>query len=61
MTSPTGRMRRAEVEVLHNSYQPKKAELEADASIPTTPENLARCATRQVVVREIKNTPRRES
>ena len=33
---------RPEIEVKPNSYQPSKAELEADVSIPTTPARLAR-------------------
>ena len=42
------------VEIKPSSYQPTKAELEADVSIPTTPERLARCITRQVTVRVVK-------
>ena len=34
--------KRPEVKVVHHSYQPSKAELEAGVSIPTTPERLAR-------------------
>ena len=36
--------KRPEVEVKPSTYQPSKAELEADLSIPTTPERLARAA-----------------
>lgn len=39
------------VEIEHSSYQPSKAELEADVSIPnTTPEELARAVLRDVVL-----------
>ena len=35
-------------------YQPTKAELEADVSIPTTPERLAKMVGRKVIVRREK-------
>ena len=40
------------VDVMPYSYQPSKAKLEADVSIPTTPEELARCVLRDVRVVE---------
>ena len=39
------------VEVMPFSYQPSKAELEADVSIPTTPEKLAKAVLRTLTVR----------
>ena len=39
------------VEVMPYSYQPSKAELEADVSIPTTPEDLGRRVMQRVAVR----------
>ena len=40
------------VKIKSSSYQPSKAELHADVSIPTTPEHLAKCITRTVNVQE---------
>ena len=45
------------VEVVDSSYQPSKAELEADVSINATPDDVARALTRTVNVRRVK-TPR---
>ena len=42
------------VEVVDSSYQPSKAELEADVSIDKTPEEVARALTRTVNVRRGK-------
>ena len=42
------------LDLMRHSYQPKKAEREADMRIRTTPENLARALGRQVIVRESK-------
>lgn len=43
------------VKVKPYSYQPSKAELEADVSIPASPENLARKILRQVTAVKVKN------
>ena len=43
------------VEVKPHTYQPSKAELEADMSIDATPEDVARAAMKQVTVKEIKD------
>lgn len=46
------------VEIEHSSYQPSKAELEADVSIPnTTPEELAKAVLRDVT---LVRKPKRE-
>ena len=42
------------VEVRHHTYQPSKAELEADMSIDATPEEVARAVMQQVMVKEIR-------
>ena len=42
------------VEVKHHTYQPSKAELEADMSIDATPEDVARAVMKQVMVKESK-------
>ena len=47
------------VEVKHHSYQPSKAELEADARIQTTPERLAKSVLSPVTVKEIKKPQRK--
>ncbi len=43
------------LKVKHRSYQPSKAELEADISIPITPKNLARALMRDVKVEETED------
>ena len=43
------------VEVKPHTYQPSKAELEADMSIDATPEDVARAVMKQVMVKEIKD------
>ena len=43
------------LDLMHHSYQPKKAEREADMRIRTTPENLARALGRQVIARKGKS------
>ena len=49
--------KKPEIRVNHNSYQPNKAELEMDVSIPTTPQHLAGALGRKVdVIEEIDNT-----
>ena len=45
---------RATVEVKPSSYQPSKAELEADVSIAADPEDLARAVLRQVKMETVK-------
>ena len=45
---PTGK---PVVKVKPTSYQPSKAELGADASIPADPEHLARCLMQSVTVK----------
>ena len=40
------------VKIKPSRYQPNKAELNADVSVPTTPEHLAKCITRTVNVEE---------
>ena len=42
------RIKRTQIEVEPSSYQPSKAEQEADISIPTTPAKLARAVMRDV-------------
>ncbi len=42
------------IEVKHHTYQPSKAELEADMSIDATPEDVARAVMKQVMVKESK-------
>ena len=42
------------VKVLPYKYQPTKAELEEDLSIPTTPENLAKAVVADVRLQEVK-------
>ena len=42
------------VDLMHHSYQPKKAEREADMRIKATPEELSRALGRQIVVRKSK-------
>ena len=41
--------------VKHHSYQPKKAEREADMNIPTSPKELAQIVLRKVDIEEIKD------
>ena len=48
---------RPEVEIIHHTYQPSKAELESDVSVDATPEQIARALVRDVEVREIKRKP----
>ena len=43
---------RRHVKVKPSSYQPSKAELEADVSVKTTPEGLRDAVMRSVVVKE---------
>ena len=43
-----------EVEIIHHSYQPTKAELEADVSVAATPDQIAHALVQDVEVREIK-------
>lgn len=43
------------VEVKHRSYQPSKAELEADMSIDATPEEVAKAVMKQVTVKETQD------
>ena len=43
------------VEVVDSSYQPSKAELEADVSIDKTPDEVAKALTQTVNVRRVKN------
>ena len=42
------------VEVRHRSYQPSVTELKADASIPTTPEQLVKAVVRDAAISEVK-------
>lgn len=49
-TQPSGRT----VEVMASTYQPSKAELEADVSINATPEEVARALVSTVNIRHIK-------
>ncbi len=44
------------IEVKPHSYQPSKAELEADMSIKTTPNDLARSVLEHVEVKETEDT-----
>ena len=44
---------RPTLKVKPRSYQPTKAELEEDLSVPTTPEHLAKCITRTVKIEEV--------
>ena len=46
---------RPTIEVKHHTYQPSKAELEADMSIDAMPEDVARAVMKQVRVKEITN------
>ncbi len=48
-------MRKTTVTVQPHSYQPKKAELEADVSIDATPEELARALMQPVVVQKTED------
>ena len=48
-----------EVELLHPSYQPSKAELEEDLRIDATPEELIRAVVQPVKVRYVRR-PKRE-
>lgn len=41
------------LKVKPRSYQPTKAELEEDLSVPTTPERLAKCITKSVKIEEL--------
>ena len=43
------------MEVKPHSYQPPKAELEADMSIAATPEEVAKAVMKQVTVKEMKD------
>ena len=43
------------VEVVDSTYQPSKAELEADVSIDKTPDEVAKALTQTVNVRRVKN------
>lgn len=43
------------ITVKHHTYQPKKAELEDDMNIPTSPKELARIVLRKVDVEEIED------
>ncbi len=43
------------VKVKPHTYQPKKAELEADANIDATPEELARALMQPVIVQETED------
>lgn len=47
------------VEVIDSSYQPSKAELEADVSIDATPNEVARALTRTVKTRRVKTPSKR--
>ena len=49
-----------EVELVHSSYQPSKAELEEDVRIDATPEELAQAVLRPAKVRYVKRPPKRE-
>ena len=42
------RIKRTQVEIQPTTYQPSKAELEADISLPCTPTQLARSVLRDV-------------
>lgn len=53
----TRQKRKPIVELKHPSYQPSKAELEADMSINASPEQLARALGRQVEVRYSEPAP----
>lgn len=44
--------RKPTVTVAKRTYQPSKAELEADVGIDTSPEFLAKCVVQDVEVRE---------
>ena len=48
---PVDLRRKPAIEVMHNLYQPSKAELEADVSIPATPEELAKALMGDVTLR----------
>ena len=48
-------MKKTTVTVKPHSYQPKKAELEADVSIDATPEELARAIMQPVIVQEAED------
>ena len=45
---------RPTVKVRHRSYQPSRAELKQDESIPTTPEQLVKAVVRDVAIVEVK-------
>ena len=46
------------VKVMDSSYQPSKAELEADVSIDATPEEVGRALMQTVDVQSIKARPK---
>ena len=53
IASSRGRpLKKRHVTVKPSSYQPSKAELEADVSVQTTPEGLRDAVMRSVVVKE---------
>ena len=47
------------VEVVDSSYQPSKAELEADVSINATPDEVARALTQTVNTRRVQPRSKR--
>ena len=61
MKSPPGATERdvPTVEVVDSSYQPSKAELEADVSIDATPDEVARAITRTVRTSRVKAPSKR--
>lgn len=48
------------VTVARRTYQPRKAELEADVSIDTSPEFLAKCIVQDVKVCEVDSQSRKK-
>lgn len=49
------------VKLMHSSYQPSKAELEADMSIDASPEDVARAVMRRVDVQYVSPSKKRKA
>ena len=51
MSQKSKKVNKPILKVKHRSYQPSKAELEEELSISATPEQLAKAAVRDVIVK----------
>ena len=60
-TTNQEQVKRPVVKLMHPSYQPSKAELEADMSIDASPEEVAKAVLRRVDIEYVMPPKRRKS